>query len=200
MEKKDKNFRKKISKEYKDSINYIKETKNFTFAIITIFIIFILIGFFIPAPLQIEEAITKFIQELLEKTKDMSQAELISFIFTNNLQSSFFGMIFGILFGIFPIITSIVNGYLLGYVASAVTNTESILSLWRILPHGIFELPAIFISLGLGLKISSFVFQKEKIKSLKKYLIKSIKTFILIIIPLLIIAAIIEGILIYLAK
>ncbi len=200
MEKKDKNFKKKISKQYKDSINYIKETKNFTFAIITIFIIFILIGFFIPAPLQIEEAITKFIQELLEKTKDMSQAELISFIFTNNLQSSFFGMIFGILFGIFPIITSIVNGYLLGYVASAVTNTESILSLWRILPHGIFELPAIFISLGLGLKISSFVFQKEKIKSLKKYLIKSIKTFILIIIPLLIIAAIIEGILIYLAK
>jgi stage II sporulation protein M len=127
----------------------------------------------------------------------MSQPELTSFIFRNNLQSSFFGMIFGVVFGIFPIITIIANGYLLGYVASVAVNAEGILSLWRILPHGIFELPAIFISLGLGLKLGTFIFQKEKIKSLKKNLIKSVKTFILIIIPLLIVAAIIESALIF---
>lgn len=189
-----------IKNQYKQSFNYLKETKKFIFTIIIIFVIFSFVGFFVPTPPQIEEAIITFIQELIEKTKDMSQTELISFIFTNNIQSSFFGMIFGILFGIFPIVTTIVNGYLLGYVAEVATNTEGILSLWRILPHGIFELPAIFISLGLGLKISTFIFQKEKIESLKIYFIKSIKTFILIVTPLLIIAAIIEGILIYLAK
>ena len=34
--------------------------------------------------------------------------------------------------------------------------------LFRLLPHGIFELPAIFISLGLGLRFGMFIFQKEK--------------------------------------
>lgn len=198
--KKKKTIQNKISQEYKESFNFIKETKKFIFAIIIIFIIFSFIGFFVPASPEIENQIISFIQELIEKTKDMSQTELISFIFTNNIQSSFFGMIFGILLGIFPIITSIINGYLLGYIAAIATNTEGILSLWRILPHGIFELPAIFISLGLGLKLSTFIFQKEKLKSLKINFIKSIKTFILIIIPLLIIAAIIEGILISLTR
>ena len=189
-----------IKEQYKQCFNYIKECKKFIFAMIAIFFIFSLIGFFIPTSPQIEEAITTFIKELIEKTKDLSQTELISFIFTNNIQSSFFGMIFGIVFGIFPIITSILNGYILGYIASIATETEGILSLWRIFPHGIFELPAIFISLGLGLKLSTFIFQKQKIKSLKIYLTNSIKTFILIIIPLLIIAAIIEGILISLTN
>jgi len=188
---------KKILSQYKESFNYLKDIKKFIFTIIIIFFIFSLIGFFIKTPLQIEEIIIKFIKELIDKTKDMSQPELTSFIFRNNLQSSFFGMIFGVVFGIFPIITIIANGYLLGYVASVAVNAEGILSLWRILPHGIFELPAIFISLGLGLKLGTFIFQKEKIKSLKKNLIKSVKTFILIIIPLLIVAAIIESALIF---
>lgn len=189
-----------IKDQYKQSLNYIGACKKFIFAIIIMFMIFSFIGFFVPASPEIEEAIKTFIQELIEKTQNMSQTELISFIFTNNIQSSFFGMIFGALFGIFPIITTIVNGYLLGYIASVAASAESILSLWRILPHGIFELPAIFISLGMGLKLSTFIFQKEKIKSLKNYFNNSIRTFIFIIIPLLIIAAIIEGTLIFISK
>lgn len=185
---------------YEQSFNYIKECKKFIFAAIIIFFIFSLVGFFVPASPEIEKAIKTFIQELIEKTEGMSQAELTSFIFTNNIQSSFLGMILGIALGVFPIITTIANGYLLGYIASIATEAESILSLWRILPHGIFELPAIFISLGLGLKLSTFILQKEKIKSLKNYFMNSIKTFILVIIPLLIVAAIIEGILISLTK
>jgi len=54
-------------------------------------------------------------------------------------------------------------------------------------------LPALFISLGLGLRIGTFIFEKDKIKTLKIYLIKSIKVFFFVIIPLLVIAAVIEG-------
>jgi uncharacterized membrane protein SpoIIM required for sporulation len=61
-------------------------------------------------------------------------------------------------------------------------------------------LPAIFISLGLGLKTGMFIFQKDKIKILKKYLYNSIKVFLLIVIPLLIIAGFIEGTLMFLLK
>ena len=185
--------------EYKKSWNFIRESKNFIYSIVGIFFIFSLIGFFITTPTLIAEQILKFIEELLLKTQDMGHFELIKFIFFNNIQSSFFGMIFGVFLGIFPIIVVVVNGYVLGFVASLVVNSDGILVLWRLFPHGIFELPAIFISLGLGLKVGTFIFQKKKFESLKKYSLNSLRVFLFIVLPLLIIAAIIEGSLIYLS-
>jgi len=34
--------------------------------------------------------------------------------------------------------------------------------LWRLVPHGIFELPAVFISLGLGIKLGTFIFREYR--------------------------------------
>ena len=188
-----------IRENYLLSLNFIKESKIFIYAIIGIFLFFTLIGFFIPTPEAVSDQILKFIEELLKKTQDLSQPELIRFIFLNNIQSSFFGMILGIFFGIFPIITAIANGYLLGFVATFSVNAVGISILLRLFPHGIFELPAIFLSLGLGLKISTFIFKKKKLKTLKIYLKNSLITFLFIVIPLLIIAALIEGSLISLS-
>lgn len=188
-----------LKEEYKKSWKYLKESKNFIYAIIAIFLVFVLIGFFIPAPDSLAEQILRFIEELLEKTQGMSQGNLIKFIFFNNLQSSFYGMIFGVLFGIFPIIAAIANGYLLGFVASISVENTGFLILWRLLPHGIFELPAVFISLGLGIKFGTFILQKRKLESFKEYFWNSLRVFFLIVIPLLIIAGIIEGSIIFIS-
>ncbi len=191
-----KNFN--LKNEYKKSWNYIKESQNFIYIIISIFLFFVLVGFFIPAPESLAEQILRFIGELLEKTSGMSQEELIRFIFLNNLQSSFFGMIFGVILGIFPVITMIANGYLLGFIVSLSVKSGGFLVLWKLLPHGIFELPAIFISLGIGLRFGTFIFQKKIVKSFRDYLLNSLRVFLFIVIPLLIIAALIEGSLIFL--
>ena len=189
-----------LIKEYKKSFRYIYDSKNFIYTIILIFLIFSLFGFFVPASDELTEKIYQFIEDLVKQTEDFdSSYDWISFIFLNNLQSSFIGMVSGIFPVIFPVIFSIVNAYILGFVALITVNNEGFFVLWRLFPHGIFELPAIFISLGLGLKIGTFIFQKEKINSFREYIVNSLKTFILIIIPLLIIAAIIEGTLIFLA-
>lgn len=182
-----------LKEQYKKSFDYLKKSKNFIYSIIGIFFLFALIGFFVPVPDSISEQILEFIQELIKQIEGMSQGELISFIFLNNLQSSFYSMIFGVVLGILPIIAVVANGYLLGFVASLSVQSEGFLVLWRLFPHGIFELPAIFISLGLGLKLGTFIFQKEKLKSLKNYVLNSLRVFILIVVPLLIIAGIIEG-------
>ena len=200
MKNKKKGGKFSLKDNYIQSWNYVKESRNFIYIIIGVFFIFSLIGFFIPAPDILSEQILKFIQELLEKTENMSQGELISFIFLNNLQSSFFGMIFGIFLGIFSIIAGIANGYLLGFVASMSVKNEGSLILLKLLPHGIFELPAVFISLGMGLKLGMFVFQKEKFESLKRDFWNSLRVFLFIVIPLLIIAGIIEGSLIFLSR
>lgn len=182
-----------LKKEYKKSWKFIKESRNFIYAVIGIFMLFILLGFFVHVPESLSQQILQFFEEILEKTKDMSQLELTGFIFLNNLKSSFFGMIFGILLGIYPIITAIANGYVVGFVSEMSVQKSGFLSLLGLLPHGIFELPALFISLGLGLKLGSFVFQKKRRKAFNDYLSNSIRTFILIVIPLLIFAAIIEA-------
>lgn len=195
-----KTIQKFFTKNYSESWNYLKETKNFIYVIMILFSISIFAGFFFPAPESIIKQIFEFIEELLTRTENMTQFELIRFIFLNNFQSSFTGMIFGIFLGIFPIIATIINGYLLGFVASLSVNVEGVFTLWRLLPHGIFELPAVFISLALGVRLGTFVFYDKKLEKIRKDVIGSFRVFIFVVIPLLIIAAIIEGSLISLTR
>jgi len=185
---------------YSLSWDYIGETKNYIYSLIGIFVLFILIGAFLPTPEHIEKLIFEFIQELLLKSEGMTRGELVNFILFNNLKSSFFGSLYGVFLGIFPILSSMTNGYLLGFVSMKSVESAGAVSLWKLFPHGIFELPALFISLGMGLRLGTFIFQKEKIDSLKYYLVNSFRVFVLIVVPLLIVAAIIEGSLIFLGS
>jgi stage II sporulation protein M len=186
-----------IREEYKKSFNYLKESKNFIYISIGIFLFFALIGFFVPTPEPLYNQIVNFIKEILKETQGMSQIDLINFILANNIKSTFFAIFLGIIFGVFPIINAIANGYLLGFVSSISVSADGFLSLWKLMPHGIFELPAVFISLGLGLRLGTFIFQKKRLESFKNYLVNSLRIFLLIVVPLLIIAGIIEGSLIY---
>lgn len=182
---------------YKKSWLYIKESRNFIFIIIGLFFLFALIGFFIPTPSYISTALMKFINQLINQTSGLSISQLISFIFFNNLKSSFFGWILGFFLGIFPIFAAIFNGYVLGFVSAMSVKASGVLVLWKLFPHGIFELPAVFISLGMGMKLGLIFFTKKK-GIFKENLIEAFRVFVSIVIPLLIIAAIIEGSLIFL--
>jgi len=194
--KKQRKKRNSIIDHYRDSINYIKDSKNYICAIVVLFFIFVLVGFILPSPPLLLDTILEFIRDILQQTQNMSALELIWFIFSNNLKVSLLGLLLGVLFGAVPLALTITNGYLLGFVASISVKTEGIVSLWRIFPHGIFELPAIFISLGLGLRLGLFLFLDKK-HSFRKILLDVLKVFLLIVIPLLILAAIIEGSLIF---
>ena len=232
--KKEKNF---FVRNYSQSWDFIKESKNFIYVTILVFFITFLFGFFFSLPELITNQILEFIQELLEKTKGMSQFELTRLVFLNNIKSSFVVLVFGMVLGIYPVMATIANGFILGFVASIAVGSEGFFVLWRIFPHGIFELPAIFISFGLGLKLGlwlimgpiKFYWKENKLvlilfilfylptfiltliynhrfrsKMKKSFLefklnfMNSLKVFLFIILPLLIIAAIIEGGLIFL--
>ncbi|HLD37912.1 MAG TPA: hypothetical protein VJA20_00550, partial [Candidatus Nanoarchaeia archaeon] len=87
-----------LKKEYQKSWDYLKSSKKFIWIVIGVFLASALIGFFIPAPEIISDKIFEFVKEILLETKGMSQNQLISFIFLNNIQSSFLGMVFGVFF------------------------------------------------------------------------------------------------------
>jgi len=198
-----------IKSEYKKSFEYIKDSRNFIYSAILLFCIFLVLGLFFEDlinslfkalfNMDLNAQILNYIQNLLDETEGMGGRQLMGFIFFNNLQSSFFGMMLGVLFGIFPLIALLSNGYLLGFVAMISVKTNGFLILWRILPHGIFELPAVFISLGLGLRLGMYVFAGKEKDSFKTWFLNSLRVFLLVILPLLIIAALIEGALIALS-
>jgi len=184
-----------LKKQFNEARAYLNESAMYIYTVVAMFLLSAIIGFIFRDNLTF---LNRLIQELLERSLDLNTIEMIFFILQNNLQSSLFSILFGIIFGIFPIFSSVSNGLVLGYVLGLSYEVSGLASWWRLLPHGIFELPAIFISFGLGLKLGLVPFSKKrnKIKELKRRLYNSINALLTIIIPLLIIAAIIEGLLI----
>ncbi|MBU1103593.1 MAG: stage II sporulation protein M [Nanoarchaeota archaeon] len=184
-----------VKTQFKEAISYLKESTNYIYASVAIFFASSIAGFIFSTHLSF---IDKLLAELIAKTQDLNTAEMVFFILQNNLQSSFFAILLGVFLGLFPLFAAISNGVVLGYVLSKTYEVAGFLSWWRLLPHGIFELPAIFISIGLGIKFGFTIFlnKKIRIKEFKRRFYNSLNTFLMLIIPLLIIAAIIEGLLI----
>ncbi len=178
------------------SFKFIGESKTFIYIIALLFLFSAIFGFIFPV--FFSEIIRKFLQDIIEKTAEMNFVQLIAFIIQNNLKSSLIAVISGILLGVFPIIIALVNGYFLGFVANKSVLVSGYSVLARLLPHGIFELPALIISLGIGLKLGTVLFAKNKSEALRYNIENSLRVFIFIVLPLLIIAGIIEGLLIWL--
>ncbi len=179
--------------QWKEAKKYLGESKGYIYSMILIFIASTLIGYFNVSRLGFLDELLK---NIVSKTIGLNPLELIFFILQNNLQSALLGFLLGIFLGIFPVINAVTNGAVLGYVLARTQEVAGISQFWRVLPHGIFELPAVFIALGLGIRFGFFIFNGNPWEELKRRFYSSINVFLMVVVPLLIIAAIIEGILI----
>jgi stage II sporulation protein M len=155
---------------------------------------FFIIGFGLP--IFFREQIFTIMKELLIQFEGLGVFETIAMIFLNNIQASFFAIVLGAGIGLFPLFASISNGYLLGFVARLAVEEGGILVLWRLVPHGIFELPAIILSIGIGIKLGMNVLLARGWKKFKEDFHEAMRFFLFVIFPLILIAGIIEGILV----
>ncbi len=119
-----------------------------------------------------------------------------SAIMTNNLSVSFSTFAMGITAGIGTIWMIMLNGLLLGVIGAATWKAGMALQLWSfVAPHGVLELPAIFIAGGAGLEIARgmlFPGMLPRKVSLAQAGSRAAR-LLLGTIPMLIIAGIIEG-------
>jgi|SRR3989344_1111992 len=183
----------KIKQGFGEAFAYLRKSLFFIYFATILFVGSVLVAFLYPAPFSFFD---DWLREIVNKIIGLSPIELILFIFQNNALSSIFMLMLGAVAGIVPVVNVLVNGALLGYVFSRAIDVGGLVIMWRILPHGIFELPAIMISAGLGIKFGMFVFSKNRKQVFVERLISSLNVFLYIILPLLIVAAIIEGLLI----
>ncbi|MBU3923573.1 MAG: stage II sporulation protein M [Nanoarchaeota archaeon] len=191
--------------QYKKCWEFFKECRWYMVFVVGVFALLFLIGFLFPFFFRAE--IFAFIEEMIKMLEGKGMWEIVWMIFSNNMKASFMAIVFGIGFGVVPLVTTVVNGYLLGFVAREVAMEEGISVLWQLFPHGIFELPAVIFSIGIGMRVGVSVFRcfgvsggkRKKLGSAKGvgYVFREgLRFFVFVVFPLLLVAGIIEGVLI----
>lgn len=149
---------------------------------------------------QMTQQVFGEIQEEISESDNPTQTSIL-LIFLNNVRAVFFMMILGIGIGLFPAFSMLLNGILVGFVlriqqSAGLPLDELILK--GLLPHGLFELPAIFIAAGYGLRLGItlvrrlFPSQRSIVQDIRSILKSGIPLFGFLVV-LLLVASIIES-------
>lgn len=127
--------------------------------------------------------------------KDLQGFGLMAFIFFNNISKSLIALLSGFFFGLGPVIFILSNGFIIGLVLySARIKLGLAATLAGILPHGIMELPAVFIAAGAGLWLGISLYRKLRFSQPFYPIFKTaMKIYFTIVIPMLLLSALIEA-------
>ena len=116
---------------------------------------------------------------------------LMILIFLNNSVKSLLVILFGFILGIVPLLFVAINGFIVGL---GVKLSGLPFALAATLPHGIIEIPMVLLSSAIGIRIGYEAVNKMRGEgSIERELRRGIKFFALRVLPLLLLAAIIEA-------
>jgi stage II sporulation protein M len=166
----------------------MKESRYHMYTAVAFFLAGALIGF--KQPEHFGKSFN-YLAELAGYLKDRNAIVVMMVLFLKKAGASFIVIWTGTLLGIVSLYAAIQNGIVMGVVLSH--QKSVLLSLLNTLPHGIFELPAFLMACGIGLWRGMWLFRKDKHETYKERALKGYLVFFRVILPLLIIAAIIEG-------
>lgn len=185
--------------EIKEIKEYLRSLRLYILFSAFVFITGILLGcFFVSEFPEETRQLIEDLKEFFTGEEEMTNFEIFLFILENNISKLFIILLLGIFAGIIPLIASFANGIILGIIGCFVVKNLS----WQfflagILPHGIIEIPVLILSTAMGMKIGKIalwkLFGKNKKVKIKKELAKALKFYIMILAPLLILAAAIEA-------
>jgi stage II sporulation protein M len=148
------------------------------------------------APQSVHQQAVEAFQRVVEPLRDLPGGQVFILILLNNTIATLGTLLLGVLLGIFPVLSAAANGFLLGvlsrYAAGEGGLGEASLGL---LPHGIFEIPAILIAASYGLWLGMAAWGRIRGKEdaeLAGRTRHALRMYFKIVFPLLVIAATIE--------
>lgn len=132
-------------------------------------------------------------RELVEGFIDKNSFTFISKLFIQNLIAAYIATCLISLWGFFPAFAAIVNGLLLGWAIAYASEASYSRLVILLVPHGVFEWPAIIIGWGTGIwKGFGYRFSSNRL-TYKERFKKANIVYFTVVLPLLFVAAIIEG-------
>jgi stage II sporulation protein M len=170
-----------LGNHYRQIRRDLNEVRKYILAAVLIFVAGNILAILIPS---LGERVISAFLGYFKTFENKNVLELVVAIFLRNAFSAFFAILFGFLFGLVPVFGAAFNGIAVG----AILHLNP-LNFFKIIPHGLFELPAMFITWGLGIWCAGGLFHSPPISFRIK---RSLNIYLSIIVPLLIIAAIVE--------
>jgi stage II sporulation protein M len=178
-------------------VRYVKEIRKFVYVSIALFAIFFVAGFLIALGHPgISNYIVDNFKESVSPFMGLSDIQLMLVIFANNSGKSLLAVLLGPFFGLVPAGFISANGLLIGVICEVIVAQKGIVyTLVGVLPHGVIELPMLWISSAIGLKLGFVVVDSmangRKV-SIKEEFLRGMKFFVFWVVPLFFLAAIIE--------
>lgn len=167
-------------------------------AIVCLFAGACVLGWLVPGSMI--APVLRGLAKLVEPVRGMPHAQLFVFILAHNALATFFMMLAGTLFGITAILFAVTNGIMLGVIVHLGAQKLGAAQLaGGILPHGVFELPAAFLAASYGLWLGTGLIAQLRGKatpSMGERIRHAVRRYLMIVLPLLIVAAAIESTLI----
>jgi stage II sporulation protein M len=181
---------KNIRNFYAWAIEDLRRARNYIYLGMAVYAVGLLFGLLFPGRFGV---FLDSFSKLAARFAGRSVPVLIVMIFLQNFFSSFVSMWAGALLGLVPVAAAATNGILLGVVLLAAAHGNISHALWKLIPHGIFEMPAVFISWGLGIWRGAWLFRRRRETTFRERALRAYRIFFAIVVPLLLVAAIIEG-------
>ena len=180
------------------TLAYLKELRPFIIASLIFFAIGVAIGVALISGFpQLADHFSASIGGLLQMFRGLSKIQLATTIFLNNALKTLMAIMLGIVLGIVPALFLLANGVVLGVVFLISTQAHGLwLSTLAVLPHGMIELPAVFLGTSIGLMLGDRAVKRLRRKSAASMageFGRALKFFIMPIVPLLIAAALVEA-------
>jgi stage II sporulation protein M len=125
---------------------------------------------------------------------NMSLPELFGFIAWNNTLKSLLFMLGGLLGGVLPLYFVIFNGFFIGWVVYSYGSAYGLgYIITGLTPHGIIEIPALILAMSIGMSLGYAALNSLRRQgSLMKETRSALGLFLTRIVPMLILAAVIE--------
>lgn len=182
--------------ESKNAISYLAINHKRTIATLSLlFVIGILIGISIDLDTKQQSFENLRNSDLAQKFDSYNELELSLHIMVHNNLIAIAIILSGIILALFGVFQIAGLGLLVGMLGSYTyqLSPNIIKIIMTVLPHGLIEIPAILITATYAIDIFSTAVKERNLKATKEAYIRAIKAYFFLILPMLVLAAIIEG-------
>ena len=177
-------------------LGYLSEMRYAIILVAGLYLLFSLLGFVMSMNYQgtTNASSAAYVNNTLS-AGNMVPVGLAIGIFVNNVVFCLMAMVLGLFLGIIPLVFIITNGLTQGWFAGISVQKACLCYMMAgSLPQGLLAIPAVLLSSAIGLKLGySLIMSMTGKKGLVQELKKSARAFIFLVLPIIVVAAVVEA-------